>query len=147
MSRLERFLAAQRDVYPQALAEIRAGDKRGHWMWFIFPQIAGLARSETARFYAIADIDEARDYLAHPVLGTRLEECTAAMLEWAGKRGAAVILGEVDALKFRSSMTLFEAAGGGECFARAIEAFCDKRRDVRTLDLIGRAPDDPSPQS
>ncbi|GGB95132.1 hypothetical protein GCM10011494_11990 [Novosphingobium endophyticum] len=141
MARLERFLDAQRRIYPQALAELRAGDKRSHWMWFIFPQIAGLGRSETARFYAIADLAEAREYLAHPVLGPRLEECTGAMLEWAGKRSAPAILGEVDALKFRSSMTLFEAAGGSERFARGIEAFCGNHRDARTLERIGGTPD------
>lgn len=137
MAGLQRFLDAQRTTYPQALAELRGGAKHSHWIWFVFPQIAGLGRSETARFYAIANMAEAREYLRHPVLGPRLDECTAAMLRWAGERSADSILGEVDALKFRSSMTLFEAAGGPECFSRALEKFYAGHRDMRTLDLLG----------
>ena len=133
---LERFVAAQEPVYAQVLTELAAGAKRSHWMWFIFPQIAGLGRSETARFYAIAGLDEARDYLAHPVLGPRLAECTDAMLGWAGKRSAEAILGPVDAMKFASSMTLFEAAGGDGRFARALESFYGAKRDEQTLALI-----------
>lgn len=140
MAALERFVDAQQGIYPQALAELREGEKRNHWMWFIFPQIAGLGHSQTARFYAISDLAEARAYLNHAVLGPRLEECTVAMLAWAGKRTAESVLGSIDALKFRSSMTLFEAAGGGECYSRSIEAFCRGQRDVRTLDLLGAAP-------
>jgi uncharacterized protein (DUF1810 family) len=103
-------------------------------MWFIFPQIAGLGRSPTAQFYAIADAAEARDYLAHPVLGPRLAECTDAMLGWAGVRSAEAILGPVDAQKFRSSMTLFEAVAEKEDrFARALEAFYAGMRDQVTL--------------
>lgn len=139
MTGLQRFVDAQRDVYAGALAELRAGTKRSHWMWFIFPQIAGLGRSETARYYAIADLPEARGYLAHPVLGPRLAECTEAVLRWAGKRSLDNILGEVDALKFCSCMTLFEAAGGGESHSRALEAFCAAHRDARTLDLLEAA--------
>lgn len=99
---LERFVEAQGPVYEQALGELRAGAKQSHWMWFVFPQIAGLDRSPTARFYAIADEAEARAYLAHPVLGARLRECTDTMLGWAGRKSAEAILGPVDALKFRS---------------------------------------------
>ena len=135
---LARFVAAQEDTYAHALAELQAGAKRSHWMWFIFPQIAGLGRSETARFYAIADLAEARAYLAHPVLGARLVQCTETMLDWAGKRSAAEILGPVDALKFRSSLTLFEAAGGGAPFPAALVAFYDGERDENTLALLGR---------
>ncbi|MDE8650242.1 DUF1810 domain-containing protein [Novosphingobium album (ex Liu et al. 2023)] len=138
MSGLARFVAAQAPVYRQALAELRAGEKRGHWMWFIFPQIAGLGHSATARFFAIADRAEARAYLAHDVLGPRLGECTDAMLGWAGQRDAAAILGPIDALKFASSMTLFEAAGGDVRFARAIAAFHGGARDERTLALLGQ---------
>lgn len=134
---LERFVAAQEPVYAQALAELHAGAKRSHWMWFIFPQLAGLGRSATARTYAIAGLDEARDYLAHPVLGPRLAECTDAMLGWAGRRGAETILGPVDAMKFASSMTLFEAAGGPGRFARALGCFYGGRRDGQTLALLG----------
>jgi len=142
---LDRFVAAQQGIYGEALAELRSGAKRSHWMWFVFPQIAGLGRSETARFYAIAGLAEAQDYLAHPLLGARLAECTEAMLGWTGKRDPVEILGPVDALKFASSMTLFEAAGGGECFGKALDAFNGGQRDDATLALLatkehGRAP-------
>ncbi|TCM19008.1 uncharacterized protein (DUF1810 family) [Novosphingobium sp. PhB165] len=146
MADLERFIAAQAAIYPDIVAELENGAKCSHWMWFVFPQIAGLGRSETARRYAIADLAEARAYLAHPVLGARLDECTDTMLGWAGERSAAAILGEIDAMKFRSSMTLFEAAAGpgktpgNERFARALDAFCAGRRDERTLHLIDRPP-------
>jgi len=135
---LERFVEAQEGVYEQALAELRDGAKRSHWMWFVFPQITGLGRSTTARFYAIADLAEAQAYLDHPLLGPRLAECTEAMLGWAGERSAVRILGPIDAMKFASSMSLFEAAGGGKLFARALDAFCDGQRDSATLDLLDR---------
>lgn len=130
---LERFVTAQQPVYPQALAELRAGDKRGHWMWFVFPQIAGLGHSEMAQHYAIADRAEAEAYLAHPLLGSRLADCTDTMLGWTGRKSAEAILGPIDAVKFRSAMTLFEAAGGGARYARALEAFFDGERDGLTL--------------
>lgn len=137
MARLQRFIDAQDATFDTALAELKEGAKRSHWMWFIFPQIAGLGRSGTAQFYAIADLDEAKAYLAHPVLGQRLAKCTDAMLSWAGKRDARAILGTIDTLKFASSMTLFEAAGGGERFGRALDQFFGGRRDAMTLDLLG----------
>ena len=137
MARLQRFIDAQDATFETALAELKNGAKRSHWMWFVFPQIAGLGRSGTAQFYAITDLDEAKAYLAHPVLGPRLAQCTDAMLSWAGKRGAEAILGSIDTLKFASSMTLFEAAGGGERFGRALYAFFAGRRDSMTLDLLG----------
>jgi uncharacterized protein (DUF1810 family) len=133
---LSRFLLAQRDVYPRALAELSAGAKRSHWMWFIFPQVAGLGRSHMAQLYAIRDLDEARAYLAHPVLGTRLRECVAAVLAHAGTRTAEAIFGGIDSIKLRSSMTLFEAAGGGDPFAEIIVAFFDGARDPETLRLL-----------
>jgi len=133
---LSRFLAAQRDIYSRALAELRAGDKRGHWMWFIFPQIAGLGRSHMAQLYAIRDLDEARAYLAHPVLGSRLNECSAAVLAHVGKRTAEAIFGGIDSVKLRSSMTLFEAAGGGQPFAQLLDAFFAGSRDPETLRLL-----------
>ena len=103
-------------------------------MWFVFPQIAGLGRSPTARLYAIADLTEARTYLAHPALGPRLLECTEAMLGWADRRSAEVILGPIDALKFKSSMTLFEAAAEEPArFAEALEGFYAGERDAATL--------------
>jgi uncharacterized protein (DUF1810 family) len=112
---LERFLAAQDEggTYARALAELRAGRKTSHWMWFVFPQEAGLGQSAMSRRYAIGSLDEARAYLAHPLLGARLRECAAALLAVEG-RSAVAILGEVDALKLRSSMTLFAAADPGE---------------------------------
>lgn len=133
---LARFHTAEQGVHEAALAELRAGAKRGHWMWFVFPQLAGLGRSETARYYAIADLGEARDYLADPLLAARLAECTRAMLGWAGRRSAEAILGPVDAMKFASSMTLFEAAGGGALFGEALDAFFAGNRDEATLSLL-----------
>ncbi|MCJ2179734.1 DUF1810 domain-containing protein [Novosphingobium album (ex Hu et al. 2023)] len=140
-SGLERFVVAQRDIYAQALDELRGGAKHSHWMWFVFPQIAGLGHSPTARFYAITGLEEARAYLAHSLLSARLTECTDAMLDWCGKRSAETILGMVDALKFRSSMTLFEAAtdSAGSQFGQALDGFCNGSRDQRTLDLLGTA--------
>ncbi|TGX54877.1 DUF1810 domain-containing protein [Sphingomonas gei] len=134
---LERFVEAQQGVYPQALGELRDGRKRSHWMWFVFPQIAGLGRSETARFYAIADLAEARAYLAHPLLGPRLAEATDAVLAHAGRTTADAMLGGIDAIKLRSSMTLFEAAAPGEArFAALLEQFYGGARDPETLQRL-----------
>jgi uncharacterized protein (DUF1810 family) len=133
---LSRFVMAQQETYPRALAELHAGTKRSHWMWFIFPQIAGLGRSQMAQLYAISDLNKARAYLAHPVLGPRLRECVAAVLAHAGTRTAETIFGGIDPIKLRSSMTLFEAAGGGEAFAGVIDAFFDGVRDPETLRLL-----------
>jgi uncharacterized protein (DUF1810 family) len=106
-------------------------------MWFIFPQIAGLGRSPTARFYALADAVEASAYLLHELLGARLRECTAAMLDWAGRKSAETILGPIDAMKFISSMTLFDAvAEGDDIFAAALAAFNDGARDPLTLERL-----------
>jgi len=107
---LHRFHAAQEGAYATALAELQAGQKRSHWMWFIFPQLTSLGRSGTAKFYGIADLAEARAYLADPVLGPRLIACAEAMLLHRG-RSATDILGPVDAMKLRSSATLFAMAG------------------------------------
>lgn len=135
---LERFITAQEAVYDDVLRELRAGLKTSHWMWFIFPQLKGLGRSDTARFYGIATLDEARAYAAHPLLGTRLRECTALVNAHAGTQIGA-ILGQVDALKFRSSMTLFHQATAGELpFAVALKAFYGGLADVATLDLLGK---------
>src|ERR1043166_405811 len=124
---LERFVRAQDEggTYARALAELQAGAKRSHWMWFVFPQLAGLGHSPTARYFALDGAAEASSYLAHTVLGPRLRACTDAMLGWAGKRSAAAILGGIDALKFASAMTLFEAVAGpeGSPFARALDGF------------------------
>ena len=132
-SGLERFVRAQDGgVYEQALRELRAGAKRGHWMWFVFPQVAGLGRSSTAQHYALAGLEEARAYLAHPVLGPRLVECAQALLELSG-RDPVRVLGSVDAVKLRSSMTLFEAAAPDErVFAEVLERWFDGERDEAT---------------
>jgi len=108
---LERFVEAQAGgVYEQALAELRAGAKRSHWMWFIFPQHRDLGRSPTAKFYGLSGVEEARAYAAHPLLGARLRECAAAVLEHLGDTSAEAILGPVDAMKLRSSMDIFAEA-------------------------------------
>ena len=135
--RLERFVTAQRAVYGQALSELKRGRKESHWMWFVFPQLRGLGRSETALFYGIASADEAQDYLEHPLLGARLMECTEAALAHRGRQAEA-IMGSVDAMKLRSSMTLFEAvAEAPEPFAAMLEAFYDGERDEETLRMLG----------
>lgn len=130
---LERFIRAQAGVYDAALGELRAGRKRTHWMWFVFPQVEGLGSSATARHYAIRSLDEARAYLAHPLLGPRLVDCTQAVNALQG-RGAHEIFGAPDDLKFRSSMTLFaQVAGSNSDFARALEKYFDGHRDLTTL--------------
>jgi uncharacterized protein (DUF1810 family) len=131
---LERFVQAQDDgTYDQALAELRAGAKRSHWMWFVFPQVAGLGRSSTAQHYAVSGLPEAQAYLAHPVLGPRLVECAQALLE-LGTTDAAGVLGPVDAVKLRSSMTLFERAEPeAAVFGEVLDRFFDGERDEATL--------------
>lgn len=132
---LDRFVAAQAAVYAQALAELRRGRKTGHWMWFVFPQIAGLGRSDTARFYAIRDAAEARAYLAHPLLGLRLLEATGAVIAAPGH--AETILGGIDAIKLRSSMTLFAVVAAEPApFVAALDRFFDGDRDAATLALL-----------
>ncbi len=133
--RLTHFLAAQEGSFEAALAELRAGRKRGHWMWYIFPQLRGLGRSERALFYGIKDLDEARAYLAHPLLGPRLADCAAAMF-WHESKMAAEILGEVDAMKLRSSATLFEAAEGDAAFATLLARYFGGERCVATLKAV-----------
>lgn len=132
---LERFLAAQERSYGDALAEIRSGAKRSHWMWFIFPQIAGLGQSQISQFYAVRSLDEARAYLAHPVLGSRLRECLAA-LDGLGPTTAQAVFGVVDAIKLRSCLTLFHAAGGGPAFADALQRWFGREQDPHTLHLL-----------
>ena len=129
---LDRFVAAQAATYETALAEIRRGAKRSHWMWYIFPQFAGLGASDMARLYAIGSLDEARAYLAHPLLGARLRDCVGALQDLTGT-SAITVFGAVDAMKLRSSLTLFVEAGGGPLFAAAIERWFDGVADGATL--------------
>ncbi|HET9104034.1 MAG TPA: DUF1810 domain-containing protein [Solirubrobacteraceae bacterium] len=139
---LQRFIDAQaRDgVYEQALAELRSGRKRGHWIWFVFPQIAGLGFSEMSRRYAIGSLAEAGAYLAHPVLGARLIACAEALLALPGHDPVAV-MGEIDAIKLRSSMTLFARADGADpVFAQVLERYFDGVADPATEQRIGGQP-------
>jgi uncharacterized protein (DUF1810 family) len=132
---LARFVEAQDGIYDRALAELRAGAKRSHWMWFIFPQNAGLGRSPMAIRYGIRSIEEARAYLAHPLLGMRLRECLAA-LEDVPVPDAVAVFGAIDAVKLRSSLTLFDQAGGGAVFDAALERWFDGKRDPAVLALL-----------
>lgn len=134
---LRRFVDAQQSARHRALRELRAGRKTGHWMWFIFPQLRGLGMSEASRFYGVSGLDEARAYLAHPLLGARLRECVGAMLAVEGLT-AEDILGAVDAMKFCSSLTLFARAAPDEpMFDAALAKYFGGRPDSRTLALLG----------
>jgi uncharacterized protein (DUF1810 family) len=153
----DRFIAAQNLVYPQVLAELRAGEKRSHWMWFVFPQLLGLAQSERSIRYAIPSLADARQYLMHPVLGPRLVQCTELVLLHKD-RSAREVFGYPDDLKFRSSMTLFARAAlptpGGTradegafteiaahaCFRDALGTFCGGAEDEHTLALLSLSP-------
>jgi uncharacterized protein (DUF1810 family) len=133
---LQRFVEAQRAVYAQVLGELGAGRKRSHWMWFVFPQIAGLGSSPMARRYAIASRDEAAAYLDHPLLGPRLRECTRLVSAIDGS-GIREIFGEPDDMKFRSSMTLFaEATPDNADFLAALDKYFAGARDPATLALL-----------
>ncbi len=133
---LERFVQAQARDYDTALREIRGGRKRSHWMWYIFPQLRGLGFSSTAQFYGLRDLDEARAYMAHPVLGARLVEISGALLALETDNASAV-MGYPDDLKLRSCMTLFELAAPEQpVFARVLDKFYAGRRDSRTLELL-----------
>ena len=134
---LRRFVMAQERDYPLALNEIRDGRKRSHWMWYIFPQYAGLGRSPTSHLFAIKSVDEARAYLAHPVLGPRLTECAEAVGAVQG-RSATEIFGSPDDAKLRSSATLFaHVSPAGSVFHRLLDKYFDGRTDGRTLQLLG----------
>lgn len=133
---LARFTSAQEAVYDRALAEIRHGDKRSHWMWFIFPQIDGLGFSLTAKHYAIKSAEEARQYLSHPVLGPRLLACAEAVLAVEG-RSALEIFGSPDDMKLKSCMTLFESVGGQDSvFGRVLDKYYQGKRDTRTQNRL-----------
>lgn len=142
MSGLQRFIDAQDPVWESVQTELADGRKRSHWMWFVFPQISGLGRSETARFFSIRDLAEARAYIDHPVLGLRLKIAARLMLRHRG-RSAQSVLGEIDATKLRSSMTLFERAEPGEpVFAAVLEAFYNGDRCRSTFSRLAEAADD-----
>ena len=135
---LDRFLKAQGDTYDTALDELKAGRKRSHWIWFIFPQIAGLGRSPTSQFYGVKSLDEAAAYLRHPILGGRLHESlkTLQMLE---ETSADRIFGDLDAMKFRSSLTLFaEANPSDPIIEAALDRWFGGRKDEKTLQLLRR---------
>lgn len=138
MAGLDRFTAAQDGIYPQVLGELAAGRKRSHWMWFIFPQLAGLGSSAMAQRYAIGDLAEARAYLAHPVLGARLRDCSRLVL---AVQGATVhdIFGSPDNMKFHSSMTLFAQAAPAEAlFRECLDKYFGGVPDRATLDLLDK---------
>ncbi len=133
---LERFVVAQKNVYPTVIEELKSGVKISHWMWFIFPQVEGLGRTEIAKKYAIKSLDEAKAYVAHPLLGKRLQECIELVLDIDGK-SANAIFGYPDDLKFKSSMTLFlVAAPHIDLFQRAINKYYDGHQDRLTIKLL-----------
>ena len=136
MHDLNRFISAQERSYDAALREITSGHKATHWMWYIFPQIAGLGFSSTARFYAISSMQEARDYYAHPVLGKRLVEISEALLA-LDTNDAAAVMGYPDDLKLRSSKTLFLAASGDAVFQKVLDKFYSGKPDSKTLSILG----------
>jgi uncharacterized protein (DUF1810 family) len=137
---LDRFITAQAPVFDRAVQELTRGQKRSHWMWFIFPQLEGLGHSPMAQHYAISGLDEARHYLEHPVLGERLRTCCRLMLSHE-HRTAHEILGSPDDLKFRSSLTLFQKAAGNsqdrDLFAKGLSVFYGGKPDARTIELLG----------
>ncbi|WP_028486481.1 DUF1810 domain-containing protein [Thiomicrorhabdus chilensis] len=135
---IERFVKAQQDTYPRALAELQAARKRSHWMWFVFPQIDGLGHSQTTIFYAIKSLEEAKAYLDHPVLGTRLMESVQAVVAIEGT-SLLEIFGKPDNKKFCACMTLFaEAAEDKRLFQKAIDKFCDGQLSEKTLEALNR---------
>ena len=134
---LDRFLDAQRGDYAAALAEVRRGRKTSHWMWYIFPQIAGLGQSSTARYYSIRDLEEAREYYAHPVLGQRLREISGALLDLRGSDPVAVF-GGIDSMKLKSSMTLFAVAAPDDpLFQQVLDKYYGGEQDTLTLRILG----------
>lgn len=133
---LELFVRAQDGVYADVLSELRAGRKRGHWIWFIFPQARGLGLSEMSHRYGIESLEHARAYLAHPVLGARLRECTQLVME--ARAPAEEALGGLDAMKLRSSLTLFALASDqGSLYSQALDRMFGGEQDARTLELVG----------
>jgi len=139
---LKRFLDAQNQLYLKALAEVRNGQKQSHWMWFVFPQIKGLGLSETAKFYGIADLDEAEAYLAHPVLGKHLIQISEALLQVENKKTATEIFGTPDDMKLRSSMTLFsKVENANPVFGRVLDKYFMGIQDDYTERLLEKIDD------
>jgi uncharacterized protein (DUF1810 family) len=134
---LERFISAQEKSYPIALSEIKKGKKQSHWMWYIFPQVQGLGFSETSKFYAIKDIDEAKEFLLHPVLGNRLVDLCNELLKLEPDN-AISIFGSPDDLKLKSSMTLFSSLNINPVFQKVLDKFFNGAKDSKTLELIGK---------
>ena len=134
---LERFLDGQRFGYETALAEIKQGRKRNHWIWYVFPQVKGLGHSPNAQFYGIRDLEEARAYLLHPVLGPRIKEITAEVLKHSDCDIETIMGSRIDAVKFRSSMTLFDMASPDDIFAKALDLFFEGKADGITLAILG----------
>ena len=135
---LGRFVDAQEGMFETALMELQNGRKQSHWIWFIFPQLAELGRSPTSQFYGIRSLHEARAFLAHPLLGDRYRQCVEAVRSWTGQKAAAEILGDVDAMKWRSSLTLFEVASGDPLLAETLQAFFEGP-DEATLQILKRS--------
>ena len=133
---LQRFIDAQQGVIDIALAELADGTKRSHWMWFVFPQLAELGRSETAKLFGLASLDEARAYLQHSILGPRLRQSVEAVLPWSGRRSAEQVFGAIDAMKLRSSLTLFDQVEPDGPFRQALMNFFAGERDELTLALL-----------
>ena len=136
---LKRFFPSHTDAYPQALSEIRAGEKKSHWIWYIFPQLKGLGTSTNSETFGIEDADEAREYLAHPELGHDLREITSALLDLKENDPVKVMGGEIDAVKLRSCMTLFACVSDeGSVFHRVLDKFFGGEMDEATLKILGR---------
>ena len=135
MPDLARFVSAQAETYPRALGEIRRGVKTSHWMWFIFPQLAGLGHSAMAQHYGIGSLEEARAYLAHPLLGARYRECVESLQDLPPTT-AETVFGGIDAMKLRSSLTLFAEASGEPLFDAALERWFDGDRDLQTMAML-----------
>lgn len=132
---LQRFIYAQNEDYEQALSEIRRGKKRSHWIWYIFPQMKGLGFSYNSEYYGISSLREAKDYLNHEILGNRLIEITASLLLHKGK-DIEQIMGDIDAMKLKSSMTLFDAVRPGDIFGEVLDEFYSGERCRRTLEFL-----------
>lgn len=134
---LERFLDGQRFGYETALAEMKQGRKRNHWIWYVFPQVKGLGHSPNAQYYGIKDSEEARAYLLHPVLGPRIKEITAEVLQHSDCDIETIMGSRIDAVKFRSSMTLFDIVSPDDIFAKALDLFFEGKADEKTLAILG----------